>query len=444
MRGSSNGAIRNRTSRLALVALVALFALALSACDWTTFRHDNAHTGFVPLGDGPADAAALTTRFTVTTGGPVFSSAAIVNGVAYVGSLDGFLYAFDATGQTNCAGSPIDCAPLWRGATPSGFQIYSSPAVDHGIVYVGSDDGLVYAFDADGNINCSGAPRTCTPLFADQTTSNVRSSPVVANGVLYIGSVHNTIEVFDANGTTNCSGVPKVCAPLWTGTAPGILGEQLSVPALANGLVYVGARDGTLYAFDAAGVSGCSGAPKVCAPVWIAPTTFGAGMRSSPAVSNGIVYVGADDGSLNAYDAAGFTNCSSASPRVCTPVWAAHFRFSISSSPAIANGMLYIATSDGVVAAFDAAGSLGCSGAPKECQPLWVSQASGGQNFLSSPAVANGVVYIGSFHDVDAFDASTGAPITHITTPGFVQSSPAIANGMVFVGSGDGKVYALG
>ena len=272
----------------------------------------------------------------------------------------------------------------------------------------------------------------------------MRSSPTVENGVLFIGSVHNTIEVFDANGNTNCSGVPKVCAPLWTGSAPGILGEQLSVPAVANGLVYVGARDGTLYSFDAAGVAGCGGTPKVCAPVWIAPTTFGAGMRSSPAVSNGVVYVGADDGSLNAYDAAGFTSCAAGSTRVCSPLWSFRFRFSISSSPAVANGRVYIATSDGLVAAFDAAGVQGCGGAPKVCTPLWVSLASGAQNFLSSPAVVNGVVYIGSFHDVDAFDAFTGAPLTHFTTPGFVQASPAIANGSVFVGSGDGKVYALG
>jgi outer membrane protein assembly factor BamB len=426
-----------------LVASVAVFALAVSACDWTTFHHDNAHSGVATFGDGPADPAALSPRFTVTTGGPVFSSAAIVHGVAYVGSLDGFLYAFDATGHTNCSGTPVDCAPLWRGVTPSGFQISSSPAVANGVVYVGSDDGLVYAFDADGTRDCSGTPKTCTPLFAAQTTSNVRSSPTVENGVLYIGSVHNTIEVFDANGNTNCSGVPKLCAPLWTGTAPEILGGQLSVPAVSNGLVYVGARDGNLYAFDAAGTTGCSGIPKVCAPIWFATTAPGAGVDSSPTISNGVLYVGSDGGDLWAYDAAGNTNCTAGSPRRCGPLWRGEIDVSVTSSPAVANGLVYVGGSDGALYAFDAMGTVGCSTFPVVCQPKWASPA-GSTIFMSSPAVVNGVVYIGSFHDLYAFDATSGAPVARVATGGFIQASPAIANGSVFVGSGDGKLYALG
>jgi len=77
------------------------------------------------------------------------------------------------------------------------------------------------------------------------------------------------------------------------------------------------------------------------------------------------------------------------------------------------------------------------------CTPLWSAQASS-NIFMSSPAVAAGVVYIGSFHEVDAFDAFSGAPLSHFLTGGFVQASPTVANGLVFVGSGDGNVYALG
>src|ERR1700730_10098142 len=60
-----------------------------------------------------------------------FSSPAVVNGVAYIGSFDGKLYAFNANG---CA-PRIECNPLWTGTTGNG--IYSSPAVAKGIVYVG-------------------------------------------------------------------------------------------------------------------------------------------------------------------------------------------------------------------------------------------------------------------------------------------------------------------
>jgi eukaryotic-like serine/threonine-protein kinase len=63
----------------------------------------------------------------------------------------------------------------------------------------------------------------------------------------------------------------------------------------------------------------------------------------------------------------------------------------------------------------------------------------------SSPAVANGVVYVGSGdYNVYALNARTGAKLWTYATGSYVWSSPAVVNGMVYVGSGDGKVYAFG
>ena len=63
----------------------------------------------------------------------------------------------------------------------------------------------------------------------------------------------------------------------------------------------------------------------------------------------------------------------------------------------------------------------------------------------SSPAVANGVVYVGNTNGgVYALNATTGGPLWNYTTGGAVQSSPAVANGVVYVGSNDGNVYAIG
>ena len=74
--------------------------------------------------------------------------------------------------------------------------------------------------------------------------------------------------------------------------------------------------------------------------------------------------------------------------------------------------------------------------------PLWESAISASS---SSPAVVNGVVYIGSFenNNVYALNAATGALIWKYTTGFNVFSSPAVANGVVYVGSRDGNVYAL-
>jgi outer membrane protein assembly factor BamB len=71
------------------------------------------------------------------------------------------------------------------------------------------------------------------------------------------------------------------------------------------------------------------------------------------------------------------------------------------------------------------------------------SYATGGA-VQSSPAVANGVVYIGSDDfKVYALNAKTGAKLWSYLTGNKVDSSPAVSNGVVYVGSEDGKVYAF-
>ncbi len=44
-------------------------------------------------------------------------------------------------------------------------------------------------------------------------------------------------DAFDANGVSNCSGTPKVCQPLWTGHTAS---PESGSPAIANGKVYAG------------------------------------------------------------------------------------------------------------------------------------------------------------------------------------------------------------
>src|SRR5207237_1141420 len=175
----------------------------------------------------------------------------------------------------------------------------------------------------------------------------------------------------------------------------------------ANGTVYVGSDDHNLYAFDAAGRTGCSGTPKTCAPLWTAAT--GGAVNSSPAVANGVVYVGSDDDKLYAFgeswsafrfaaDHAGLNvnehkingeNVSSLTQRYTATTGAA-----VGSSPAVANGTVYVGSEDGNLYAFDAAGTTNCSGTPKACSPL-LTATTGGVVY-SSPAVANGTVYVGS------------------------------------------------
>jgi outer membrane protein assembly factor BamB len=93
---------------------------------------------------------------------------------------------------------------------------------------------------------CSGAPKTCAPLWTAATSGNLDSSPAVANGVVFVGSEDHDLYAFDAAGSMQCSGIPKTCLPLWTGTTAD---EISGSPAVVDGIVYVGSSDAFLYAF---------------------------------------------------------------------------------------------------------------------------------------------------------------------------------------------------
>src|SRR5207249_6211568 len=68
-----------------------------------------------------------------------------------------------------------------------------------------------------------------------------------------------------------------------------------------------------------------------------------------------------------------------------------------------------------------------------------------GDKIYSSPAIADGVVYVGSDdHILYAYDAYTGNLLLTATAGGAIGSSPAIANGVVYVGANDGRLYAFG
>src|SRR5215472_16220935 len=105
------------------------------------FGFDAQHSRFNPYESqlSLATVATLVQAWTATTGSSIDSSPAVANGVVYVGSWDGKLYAFKA----DRCGQPT-CSPLWTATT--GNQIHSSPAVANGVVYVGSYDHKLYAF----------------------------------------------------------------------------------------------------------------------------------------------------------------------------------------------------------------------------------------------------------------------------------------------------------
>jgi glucose dehydrogenase len=92
------------------------------------------------------------------------------------------------------------------------------PAVVGGDVYVGSEDGSIYALDAS----------TGTRLRSYPTGAAIaNTSAAVANGIVYIVSNNGNLYAVDAASGT------KVCSA-------AVGGISYSSPAVANGVVYVG------------------------------------------------------------------------------------------------------------------------------------------------------------------------------------------------------------
>ncbi len=424
--------IVHRSSRQKVLAcwpVVVAMVLLLAACDdWPMVGFDAAHTGYndTETTISTGNVGGLHEVWTATTPDQIVSAPSIVGGVAYVGSRDNKLYAFNANGTAGCSGKPRKCAPLW--STPNlGGDVVSTPAVANGIVYVGSVGEKMFAFDAAGVKNCSGAPKVCRPLWSRTMSGDVIASPTVARGVVYViaadaisdeldaldgttgalrwDAVVDTdlsftehsasavtvsnrtvyagfnsgdsdialVAAFDANGVTGCTGVPITCAPLWT--APLRDARQERTPVFANASLFA-ANDFGLDVYDPAGVKGCSRTPKTCAPLW-----SGAAPPATATAANGIVFVG-----NVAFDALGKTGCSG-TPKTCTPLWTN----ASGAVGAVANGVAY-ATSNAAVTAYDAAGKTRCRGRPTSCTALWSTPVRN----PTSPVIANGTLWIGS------------------------------------------------
>ena len=307
---------------------------------------------------------------------------------------DTHVYAFDEAGIDGCAGTPKFCEPVWQAVLPGVSR--GGATVDNGRVYV-TTSNTFGVFDAAGVTGCSGTPTTCLPLWTAVTGSNKPAT--VADGRVFVatagnGVAGNPIDVFDAAGITGCSASPVTCQPLYQLRDDGaLLSMKFGVVAVNNGLAYsIGL--GRLFVWDATGTKNCSGTPAVCTQLW-ADQGVGDGV---PAIAGGMVYAvtngGVNGSALEAFDATGTSGCSGV-PRECSPLWSGVTGFIdfTSGGPSIAGGLAYVSSLDGHLYVFDAHGVDGCTGTPIVCQPIDTEVGGGSSQPVS---IAGGQVYVAS------------------------------------------------
>lgn len=431
--------------RFAVFTLSATVAASSLSCAQTMFGGNTAHTG---VSESAGPKVLKGPKWSFKTGGWVISSPAVSSDTVYVGSDDRHLYAIDRTSGTE----------RWRFKT--GAHVRSSPAISNGVIYFSSYDGNVYALDAatgaekwkfatDGERRFE-APGLHGMKPATQTIPDFwdfyQSSPVVHDGVVYVGSGDTHVYALDG-GTGELR---------WKFKTGGVVHSS---PAVAAGTLYVGSWDTYLYALDAK-----TGQERWRFKTGEDKEVYNqTGLQSSPAVKDGVVYFGCRDAHLYAVDAmsgkerwrfsikptwinatpaihdgVAYVGSSVPSKFYAVDLSTGKSKFELEadlivfSSAAIAANYAYFGSFGGTLYAVDlTTGSY-----------AWQFQTEARKKNEVGLFDAQGKANFGALGGSDFFEDSFRVGAKLLSVGSFV-SSPAVADGVVYIGSTDGNVYAI-
>jgi outer membrane protein assembly factor BamB len=412
----------------------------------------------------------------------VYSSPAVADGKVFVGSDDGYVYALDESNQGK---------EVWR--CPTGSSVSSSPAVADGKVFVGSNDGKVYAF---GKASCV--------LTITAATGGVTDPP---NGTYYnttgvVEPVYNTpaegyyFDHWQLDGVLAGFDNPiivnmTVSHELHAVFKPANPGHDVVIRKINTSKTVVGESCNLTVTVISMNIGNFT---ETC-DVIVNAGAASIGSRTFPLRSGVTTPVTLECNTSGlAYES--YTLCAHAEPVLnetnATNNDCADGLITV-TIPGDVDGDFAVKLADLVFLAWaygskpgdtkwnpntdiDNNGIVGLgdlvimanhygqtdmwpmfhhdrkhrgystSRAPNSNQTLWTPYRTGDM-VESSPAVADGKVFVGSYDKkIYALDESKGnlwPTWTLYRTGGIVESSPAVADGMVFVGSDNGIVYAL-
>jgi outer membrane protein assembly factor BamB len=375
----------SRELRLA-VALAGLLAILVATAlvigtrpprplgDGSMFHGGPARTGEM-AGPGPVTGARIV--WSVPLGGPLTNSMPALAG--------GRLYVADGRGNVGV----FDAATGASGWTRSLAKPATSPAIEAGVLVVSAGDG-VYGLDAaTGMIKWQ--------LIASEP---VLSAPAIDGGTVYVGLPDGSLAAVDL----------QTGAQRWRTVVGGAITRA---PSVADGLVIAGGEGGHLAAVRAADGT----------VVWRAE--LGPGDPGSPAVRDGVVYASSGLGADAAHVLFAFSASNGAE------LW----RFSTIGGEevyvgAIGPELAYVVSLDGNVYAL------------RQGSVAWVHDT--GAPIGSVASLTNGILYVATSNGLMiALDATSGAERWTVSLEG--DAGPAIvADGRLYVGTNVGILAALG
>ena len=346
-------------------AVIALFCVSSLSADWPFFRGNPAQTGVTAekLPDK------LDIRWQTKLKRGIGSTAAIVDGIIYIGCYDEHLYAFDLkTGDQKW---------MFKGGS---FK--AAPSFYQGAIYIGDEDGTFYCVDAakgaerwhfetdftiTGGANFAGnlvlfAAHDSTLYALDRDKGKLAWKYKTKQGPIYGSTVI-------ADNQTFVAGCDSMLHIVSVKDGKGIAqielsGQSGSTTAFRDGTLYVPNMGSEVQAIDLA-------KQKI---IWSFAPNPVQGFNSSAAVTDKRVFVGGDEGNVHAIDAVKGTE-----------IWKFETnKGRIESSPVVAGNRVYVGTTSGDLFVLDTD------------KGTKIQEMKLGRGIVGSPAVSDGCLVIGT------------------------------------------------
>jgi outer membrane protein assembly factor BamB len=342
--------------------------------NWSQFRGNQRLTGV----SNSAVPANLKLLWTFEAGDSIESSAAIVGGTVFVGSQKGELVALSLENGTVYWRYKID--------DPIGE---SSPAYSNGVVYIGDLNGWLHAVNStDGK-----------KLWAFRTGSEIKSSPVVVGDYVLIGSYDENLYCVSArNGSL-----------VWKFRTHG---PVHSTPSISDGVAFIAGCDEMFRGI------------RISDSKEMFSLSSDAYTGASPALRGNAAYYGTFNNEVLMVDLL--------QHKVVWRYQHPQRQFPFYSSAAVTANRIVVGGRDKLVHGLDQNGKAAWTFATRA-------------RVESSPAIADGRVFVGSndgrFY---VLNLMTGAKEWEFNAGAPLSASPAIAKGRIVIGSQDGRLYCFG